>query len=173
MNWLNQLLYRLSAYCRCRVIDGPDQQSYLERYHLMRLPFNYQIYLHRFVASDPGRGLHNHPWKRAISLLLCGQYRETRMRDARHDNQLQTRTIRAGQLNTINGEMFHRIDIDPNGECWSLFIHGPKAKGWGFLKSQVYMDHDELLQQSSNPMWWKHALRPVRNPDMRSPCRAC
>jgi hypothetical protein len=39
----NRLLYRISAYCRCRVINGPGQQPYLERYHLLHLPFGYQV----------------------------------------------------------------------------------------------------------------------------------
>ena len=104
MSWFNSVLFRLSAYCRCRVISGSDRQPYLERYHLMRLPFDYRVYLHRFVASDPGRGLHNHPWKHALSLVLCGQYRETRMRDAHADNKLYSRRIRAGRFNFISGE---------------------------------------------------------------------
>jgi hypothetical protein len=107
----NRLLYKLSAYCRCRVIDGPDQQPYLERYHLLRLPFGYQVYLHRFVASDPGRGLHNHPWKNALSLVLCGSYQETRMLGAGAGNALQQRWLRPGRLNFISGEVFHRINI--------------------------------------------------------------
>ncbi len=170
MSWFNNVLFRFSAYCRCRVINGPDQQPYLERYHLTRLPFGYRVYLHRFVASDPGRGLHNHPWKHALSLVLSGQYRETRMRDARADNSLQSRRIRAGRFNFISGEVFHRINIDDNSECWSLFIHGPKARDWGFLQPQGYRDHNLVVDQSSNPFWWKQACRPIQVPTMRLPC---
>jgi len=166
---LNRLLFRLSAYCRCRVIDGPDRQPYLERYHLLRLPFGYQAYLHRFVASDPGRGLHDHPWRHAFSLVLCGEYREVRMQDARQDNKLQTRRFRAGRFNFINGSIFHRVDIRDNSECWSLFVHGPKAKAWGFLRQQNYADHNLIVAQSSNPNWWQQANRPIQHPDMRLP----
>jgi hypothetical protein len=131
----NRLLYKLSAYCRCRVIDGPDQQPYLERYHLLRLPFGYQVYLHRFVASDPGRGLHNHPWKNALSLVLCGSYQETRMLGAGAGNALQQRWLRPGRLNFISGEVFHRINIPENTECWSLFVHAARAKSWASSRS--------------------------------------
>lgn len=169
MNWINRLLYRLSAYCRCRVINGPDEQTYLERYHLMRLPFGYRVYLHRFVASDPGRGLHNHPWKHALSLLLCGSYRETRMLPADAGNALQQRELRPGNLNFISGDVFHRINLSPGSECWSLFVHAPKVSDWGFLQSRGYQDHNEVVTQASNPLWWKQALRPIQCPQMRLP----
>jgi hypothetical protein len=170
MYWLRQILFRLSAYCRCRVINGPDQKPYLERYHLLCLPFNYRLYLHRFVASDPGRGLHNHPWKHALSFLLCGEYEETRMRSAIADNELETRRLGAGRLNFINGSVFHRVNIRENSECWSLFLHGPKAKGWGFIQQRGYTDHHLVVEQSSNPLWWKNACRPIQAPDIRHPC---
>jgi hypothetical protein len=102
MSLLNRLLYRFSAYCRCRVINGPDRQPYLERYHLLRLPFGYRVYLHRFVASDPGRGLHNHPWRHALSLVLCGSYRETRMLGARDGNALHDRWLRPQEYRDHN-----------------------------------------------------------------------
>ena len=170
MTLLNRMLFRISAYCRCRVIDGPDRQPYLERYHLLRLPFGYRVYLHRFVASDPGRGLHNHPWKHALSVLLCGSYEETRMLDARSGNRLQRRRLRPGSLNLISGEVFHRINLAPDSECWSLFIHAPKSRGWGFIQQRQYRDHNEVVAQASNPLWWKQAERPIRRPQMRLPC---
>lgn len=169
MTWFNRVLYRLSAYCRCRVINGPDEQPYLERYHLMRLPFGYRVYLHRFVASDPGRGLHNHPWKHALSLLLCGSYTETRMLRADSDNALRHRVLRPGRLNFISGDVFHRINLPEGSECWSLFVHAPKASDWGFLQQRDYQDHNEVVTQASNPLWWKQALRPVHCPQMRMP----
>ena len=170
MSWTTSILYRLSAYCRCRVINGPDQKPYLERYHVLRLPFGYQVYLHRFVASDPGRGLHNHPWRRAVSLLLSGSYLETRMLGAAEDNVLQTRCLRPGNLNLISGETFHRVNLPAGHEAWSLFIHAPKAKGWGFIERKGYRDHDEIVAQASNPLWWKNAPRPIQQPGMRLPC---
>lgn len=172
MSWFSRLLYKLSAYCRCRVIDGPDHQPYLERYHLLRLPFGYQVYLHRFVASDPGRGLHNHPWKNAVSLLLSGSYQETRMLDANAGNALQSRCLKPGYLNFISGDVFHRVNIDEGSECWSLFLHAPKAKNWGFIQQRVYHDHEQIVTQASNPGWWKQAPRPVQQPQMRRPCPA-
>ena len=168
---LSHLLFKITAFCRCRIINGPDQTPYLERYHLFRLPFGYQVYPHRFVASDPGRGLHNHPWNRAVSLVLSGQYEEIRMANARGNHEIHTRRIGAGHLNWIDGSVFHRINLIGNTESWTLFVHGPKSKSWGFLQTSkqrhAFHDHDSLLDQGSSPLWWKTAPRPVDVPSLR------
>lgn len=171
MSLFSCVLFRLSAYCRCRIINGPDQQPYLERYHLLSLPFGYRIYLHRFVASDPGRSLHNHPWRRAFSVVLSGCYEEVRMLGARNDNSVIKRKVRSGHLNYINGSIFHRINLIDNRECWTLFVHSPGTQSWGFLRQSNYQfafhDHNQVVQQASNPQWWRTANRPVNSPDMR------
>ena len=106
MSTMNRLLFKFSAYLRCRVIRGENNQPYLERYHLLHLPFGIHIYLHRFVASDPGRALHNHPWRTALSLVLCGGYEETRLADARRGHALCKRQVGAG-LGPILCLLFH------------------------------------------------------------------
>ena len=172
MSPVHRLLFLLTSFRPCRIINGPDQAPYLERYHLFRLPFGGQVYVHRFVASDPGRCLHNHPWNGAFSLILSGEYEETRMADAKSDHALLSRRLVAGSFNWISGRLFHRIDLADNAECWTLFIHGHKAKSWGFLKTRqqyAFHDHREMLQLSSNPRWWKTADRPRNCPSMRKP----
>ena len=173
MSIIIRILFKLSSYCRCRIINGPDQAPYLERYHLLKLPFGCQIYLHRFIASDPGRGLHNHPWQSACSFLLCGRYEEIRMADAREDNQLRSQTIKAGSFNWINGSEFHRINLINEIECWTLFIHSTKAKSWGFLEKNqqryAFHDHQKKLKQPSNSQWWETVAKPYQCPSMRKP----
>jgi len=168
---MSQLLFKITSFCRCRIINGQDHAPYLERYHLLKLPFNYQVYLHRFVASDPGRGLHNHPWNSACSLVLSGEYEEIRMADTSNNHALQSRRVCAGRFNWIDGTVFHRINLIDNREVWTLFIHGSKAKSWGFLQKRrrryAFHDHDQLLPQQSNPLWWKTASKPVDFPAMR------
>lgn len=166
---ISTLLFKLSSFCRCRIINGPDEKPYLERYHLLRLPFGYRVYLHRFVASDPGRGLHNHPWNHAVSWVLSGYYSEVRMKGPRENYRLKTRRVSAGGFNLIGGSVFHRINVDEGKECWSLFMHGPRAKDWGFLRGPDYLRHEQVVGTQSNPQWWKNANRPVSYPDMRQP----
>ncbi len=173
MTPMHRLLFKFSAYLRCRVIQGPNREPYLERYHLMNLPFGIHVYLHRFVASDPGRALHNHPWRSALSLVLCGQYTETRLGKGNYHNTLQTRTLGAGRFNYISGKIYHRINVQPGQQVWSLFIHTASHRSWGFLDTSQrqfsYSDHNCVLKTMSNPRWWKSALRPLQNPAIRSP----
>ncbi len=170
---MQHLLFKLSSYCRCRVISGEDNQPYLERYHLLNLPFGIHVYLHRFVASDPGKGLHNHPWKSAVSLILSGQYIETRLESKKEKLPFIKRQISSGSLNFINGEIYHRIDIDSDQHVWSLFIHTKKQASWGFINHNkqylAYQDHNEIVAKHNNPCWWQSAERPVVNPMMRQP----
>ncbi len=171
MSIMNQLLFKISAYLRCRVIRGPKQEPYLERYHLLHLPFGIHIYLHRFVASDPGRALHNHPWHSALALVLSGQYDETRLGNMALNNKLVKRNVRAGSLNYISGKIYHRINLQPGQEAWTLFIHTASHRSWGFLDTDnrqfSYTDHNQALKSDSNPLWWKTSIRPCNNPEMR------
>ncbi len=172
MSMMNKLLFELSALLRCRVIRGENNEPYLERYHLLRLPLGVHIYLHRFVASDPGRALHNHPWRAALSLVLSGEYEETRLGDAKHNYALSKRRVGAGHLNFISGRIYHRINLSPGQQAWSLFIHTASHRSWGFLDTSSrrfsYTDHNRLLGGESNPLWWKTAVRPLHQPDMRA-----
>jgi hypothetical protein len=73
---IERLLLFISARRPCRFIDGERGGPYLERYYLFGA-FGWHAYLHRFVDSDTDRGLHDHPWGRAVSLVLSGGYDET------------------------------------------------------------------------------------------------
>ena len=175
MSLTRNFLFTLSAYCRCRIINGEHDEPYLERYHLIQLPLGYQMYLHRFIASDPGNELHNHPWKHALSIVLNGSYREKRLANSAEHQEIRERQVKAGSVNSINGQIFHRIDIDEKMECWSLFIHSKSRKNWGFLDYKNgqpnYHNHDSVLKKASRPDWWKTADRPVNKPAMRAPLK--
>ena len=170
MSLMHRLLYRFSAGLRCRIIKGRNGEPYLERYHLLRLPFGIHLYLHRFVASDPGRTLHNHPWRAALSLVLAGAYDETRL-PHRGERSLIKRRISAGHINYISGRIYHRIDLKPGEQAWSLFIHSASERSWGFLDTRdrcfSYSDHQAVLGRESQPDWWRHAPRPKDQPGLR------
>ncbi len=156
-----RLLLRLSGWLRCRVIDGNDGQPYLERYHLLRLPGGGGVYLHRFLASDPDRGLHDHPWRRAVGLILSGSYDELRL----EGQKVVSRRLGPGRLNRISGNHFHRIVLPEAGqETWTLFAHGGKVKEWGFLRiddqgEPHYVDHRDAGPEPAHRQWWRHAPR--------------
>lgn len=122
---IRHLLFWLSSRLPLRVI-AEDGKPYLERYYVASL-FGLRVYLHRFVGSDPARGLHDHPWRWAVSLVLAGFYIEER----------RTGTAPVRWLNVLTGDTFHRVVL-PDGErdAWTLFIHRQgRAKSWGFLRA--------------------------------------
>lgn len=119
---MRHLLLRIARRLPLREITA-DGEPYLERYFVCRV-FGWNVYLHRFLASDPDRGLHDHPWRLALSLILLGQYQELR-RDGLH--------LRLW-LNVIHGDTFHRVLVEDGAEVWTLFAHGSRVKRWGFWR---------------------------------------
>lgn len=158
---MNSLLYRLTAKMPARLIK-PEGRPYMERYYVGQL-FGVTFYLHRFVASDRERHLHNHPWAWGRALVLTGRYTEECVTDispaAPEGCVVELRGV--SFWNRVNGNHFHRIAWVRPG-TWTLFMHGKRSrvgpnqrtKGWGFLELQ---DHYVVFQRyiSSNPTrWW-------------------
>lgn len=120
---IRRILLWITAFLPARIISD-DGTPYLERYFVFQL-FGTRCYLHRFVGSDPDRGLHDHPWRWAYSLVLAGWYLEQR-RDG-------DRPVR--WFNALTGDTFHRV-VKPEGarDIWTLFLHSEAdVKHWGFL----------------------------------------
>jgi len=93
----NKLLYWLSGFMPCRLINDGDR-PYLERYYVGTL-LGWRFYLHRFVGSDPAGTLHDHPWSKAYSLILSGWYWE----------ETRSGTRRVRWFNSLTGDTFHRV----------------------------------------------------------------
>lgn len=130
---LARLLFRFTATRRCRLIHRGQGERYLERYWLGRF-CGITAYLHRFVARDADEWVHDHPWRWSVAIILTGGYLEERLRwfDPRTGWAKHVRWMRASRINVIRGGDFHRI-LEAHPETWTLFIHGPRVKGWGFL----------------------------------------
>ena len=161
-------LYALAGRLPLRIISE-GTRPYLERYYLFSL-FGARCYLHRFVGDDPARGLHDHPWPWAYSVILAGEYIEVRRDGAR----------RVRWFNSLRGDSFHRvlllrneieiptffrtpiktIKIDEKKSatlyhdystelvptpCWSLFIHEAKTnKPWGFWRDTTPINPTDI-----------------------------
>lgn len=89
------------------------------------------LYLHHFHASDDGAELHNHPWKWAVSLVLKGGYSEERCYGCKAYYVLR-RAVKPWRLNFLRGDTFHRVDLRPGQDAWTLFLVGPITQSWGF-----------------------------------------
>lgn len=152
---LERLLEALSARLPCRFIDGEAGEPYLERYYLGGF-LGWHLYLHRFVDSDPDRGLHDHPWDRAFSLVLVDGYQEIR---GAADGTSHSRVVRPWRINRLRGDDFHRVVLDAGRPAWTLFAHGPRTKGWGFLQRGLYRPMARDGSESLHRDWWLQAPR--------------
>lgn len=162
---MNKLLMYLTRNLPLRIISD-DGQPYLERYYLFTL-LGWRFYVHRFVGSDPARGLHDHPWSRAFSIILSGWYYE--------ETRSGVRKVR--WLNHLVGDNFHRVVLpagaaeNENGfvrllraECWTLFFHrAGDVKRWGFLEkvegfpdARLFVPYD-YKKEGSQVAWWETA----------------
>lgn len=149
MLW-NRTLYFLSGFLKAKAIKGPQGEPYLERYMLARFG-QHAIFLHRFLASDPDRGLHDHPWRRSVSLIVGGGYREKRLMMRDGEPWMIFRTLRAGMFNIIRGDDFHQVVLEKGKPAWTIFYHGPRVKLWGFLPSKLGRTPNEEGLFEKNP----------------------
>jgi hypothetical protein len=168
--WLSALLPAPRVIVENREGGGP----YLARWYLVGerpetdaqgnlvkgpRPSGPQIYLHRFFRSDPDEELHSHPWKWAIAIVLAGGYTEER----RVGDRVITKRRGPGSINLILADDYHRVDLIGD-DSWSLFIAGPKVKGWFFWC------RERLVRTPWRQfIAWKHAgaSAPIWSPDSR------
>lgn len=131
---MKKLLFKYTANKPCRLIDI-DGKPYLERYYLGCI-LGWTFYLHRFVSGDGDRSLHDHPWRMALSFVLSGAYTEARLIELDTSERIGMR-IKFGTVrffNIIKGNDFHQI-MKAKPDTWTLFVHSPRCKGWGFLST--------------------------------------
>ena len=159
---MRRVLFLLSGNLPCRIInDGGN--PYLERYYVGRI-FFLTFYLHRFVGSDPDRGLHDHPWHRAYSFILAGFY----------DEITRAGVQRIRWFNRLTGDSFHRVVL-PDGmrDVWTLFCHGPYIKSWGFLRETTTAGEPVMTwvphlydkgETGGAQRWWENAPNGWREP---------
>lgn len=158
----NKVLYLLSGCLKGRVIKGPNGEPYLERYMLGRWG-NHAVFLHRFLGSDPDRGLHDHPWSRSVSLIVGGGYQERRLVSKDGEIWMRTREVRAGAFNVIRGDDFHQVVLSRGQHAWTVFYHGPRVKTWGFAVSPdcargepgpyATSRYDEVVETGNDEPW--------------------
>tara|TARA_B100000214_G_C23665742_1_gene489523 strand:- start:20 stop:433 length:414 start_codon:yes stop_codon:yes gene_type:complete len=126
---------------RYRIInDRQDSEPYLLRYYLFikdRDNFPFNIFLHKFLKSDPD-DLHDHPWP-FITIILYGGYWE-------HTIDGKKTWWGTGTFRYASAETFHRITVDPNyPDIWTLFIPGPKQREWGFKTEKGWINNSQYL----------------------------
>lgn len=150
-----RLLQRIAANRPTREIDS-EGEPYLRRVYLAHWG-GWRVYLHKFVGADGERWLHDHPFS-GLSLILSGGYVEEVAREFDYPGvRVETRARR--WINWIPARRFHRITgVEPG--TWTLLIHAPHRKGWGFLhwlpegKGLTYFNPFDQAD-SNGTHWWR------------------
>lgn len=158
---INRLLYWLTGRLPVRLIHNGDR-PYLERYYVGQI-LSVTVYLHRFVNCDGDRDVHDHPWTWSIGMPLAGRYHEQRLRYLDPDQGMvcDLRIVRRFMPNIIRAHTFHRIAWIRRG-TWTLFMHGRRVKGWGFLDREhdgveSSVRYHQPLDVSGGSPWWQWA----------------
>ena len=147
---LKQLFERLGR--RRVIMDRVNDEPYLERYYVFlkdRTWFPFNVFVHRFLKSDP-TDVHDHPWS-YFTLILRGGYWEWIPIFDRQGKRISevAKWRGAGHWRFSPADSYHRIELDPAVECWSLFMPGPHRKDWGFLVRGEWMQWQQYLESKS------------------------
>jgi hypothetical protein len=145
------LLKLLERLGRKRIVfDRVDNEPYLERYYLFlrdreRFPFN--VFLHKFLKSDPD-DVHDHPWPYFTVILQGGYYEWIPQFDSAGRKLGEIGHWRGpGHFRFSTATSYHRIEIDPDVTCWTLFCPGIKQRDWGFLVRNQWIQWEQYLTQ--------------------------
>jgi len=145
------LLKLLDRLGRKRIVmDRVENEPYLERYYLFlkdreRFPFN--IFLHKFLKSDPD-DVHDHPWPYATIILKGGYWEWIPHFDTVGRKTGEYQVWRGpGHFRISKANSFHRIELDPDITAWTLFMPGPKQRDWGFLVQNKWIQWEQYLKQ--------------------------
>lgn len=114
----------------------PAGELYLQRWWLIPKNPVLNIYIHKTVADDDNRALHDHPYANA-SIILRGCYFE--IMPCRREGYGGGDAVRAerrepGDIVCRRADAPHRLMLDIELQpCWSLFVTGPRLREWGFF----------------------------------------
>ncbi len=146
----NKFFQFLERCGRKRIImDRVDNEPYLERYYVFlkdRAWFPFNIFVHKFLKSDPD-DVHDHPWPYATLILKGGYYEWVPQFDSNGKKIGEMAKWRApGHFRFCRADSYHRIELDPDVTCWTLFMPGPHKREWGFLVNNKWIKHDDYLK---------------------------
>ena len=152
----------ITNYLPVKVIRH-NGKPFLYRYHVFALTENGPgICFHNFVASDPDRGYHSHPWARAMSFILCGGYKERILNDDKltyktHDRNRWT-------FNFLDGNEFHRVMLDDEyvsdgSGIWTIFFFQKRSKTWNMIDLNGKTKPMSTTIEDSDGGWWNHVIR--------------
>ena len=148
MKWFLNLLDRLGR--KKIIMDRQCDEPYLERYYLFlkdRKAFPFNVFLHKFLKGDPD-DVHDHPWPYATLILKGGYYEWLPQFDHKGHKIAEICVWRGpGSFRVCGSGSYHRIELDPQVTCWTLFMPGPHKRDWGFLVNNKWVQHEQYLKE--------------------------
>lgn len=155
--WLSNVLRRFcerySKELPTSLITRNDNQPYFYRYYVKQedddKPDQFGVFIHKFVGSDPLEEVHSHPWLWSVSIILSGGYAETKYRRVGEQKGTDGKTTFVTladriqklfipfEINIIEYDHMHRVDLLEGEPCWTLFFHGPRVSTWGFADEKT------------------------------------
>ena len=129
------------------------------------------LFLHHYVASDPDRGLHDHPG-RCVGLILAGGYNEEFFKGFSAEGMITGfRYLRPGRVFRTNEYRMHRVCLRCDAlpvlgvliprSSWSLFLVRYLDKPWGIMSrdpvvgSYAYRERGRGGAYDEEGIWWE------------------
>lgn len=148
---MERFLFWLTDRLPARLIQD-DGVNYMIRFYLFTM-FNRRFYIHMFLASDPDRGIHNHPWRKAWSFILLRWYFEE-LRGPANQTGMASKGRRVRKVkwfNSLTADTTHRVILPDDKPVWTLFVHTVgDVQEWGFF---------ERIDESRLPADWMSTYR--------------
>lgn len=134
-----------------------DGRVFLERwgFEIERLG---GVFLHRMTAPDPGIDLHDHPWW-FVTFPLAGYTEQRAMTREAPDlaaiaktypdtcTQGAVQKVRRWRPRLMRLDECHRITDLDRPVTWTIVIHGPHRRRWGFYLPGGWMDEHTYARE--------------------------
>ena len=151
---MNIFLKLLEKLDRKRIVmDRQSNEPYLERYYLFlkdRKKFPFNIFLHHFLKGDPD-DVHDHPWSYFTIILKGGYWEFIPQFNSEGKKTCEIGKWRGpGHFRFCKAKSFHRIELDPTVQCWTLFMPGPQKREWGFLVKNKWVHNGSYLSDKQH-----------------------
>jgi len=132
---------------RTRIGDGTGPVSWKRPIAKLLQLCGLAVRVHQILRSDRGRDPHDHPWP-YLTVVLFGGYWEERYDD--EGMCISQRWHGPGSILYRPAGSWHRLDLPPGKDCWTLFITGPYRQRWGFNVRGKKIPHKDYLAGGGN-----------------------
>ena len=129
------MLLRLGRYSFGFTHDliATDGEPYLERWILW---LGGSLRMHRFLASDEDRAVHDHPWWFVtVPFSAYAEFVQSGEGELR-------RLVRPFRPHFRGARFRHRVELQ-RYPTWTLVLTGAKSRDWGFWNKETFVHSDD------------------------------